>query len=85
MMDYLRANLRYPADARQKGIEGTVYTSFIVEKDGSVSEVKTIRGIHEEADTEARRVVQNFPKWVPGKQNGEPVRVRFVLPIKFNL
>jgi TonB family protein len=85
MMDFIRNNLRYPLSARQQGIEGTVYISFIVEKDGSVTEVHTIRGIQPEADAEAARVVQLFPNWIPGKQNHEVVRVRFVLPIKFSL
>ena len=85
MMKFIRENMRYPADARMMGIEGTVYTSFIVELDGSISSVNTIRGISEACDSEARRVVASFPKWIPGKQNGKQVRVRFVLPIKFNL
>jgi TonB family protein len=85
MMVFIRRNLRYPAEARQKGLEGTVYTSFIVEKDGSVTDVKTIRGISPDADAEAARVIQLFPNWNPGKQGGEIVRVRFVMPIKYKL
>jgi TonB family protein len=85
MMVFIRSNLRYPAEARQQGIEGTVYTSFIVEKDGSVTDVKTIRSLNTATDAEAARVIQAFPKWIPGKQSGEIVRVKFVLPIKYNL
>jgi TonB family protein len=85
MMDFIKANLRYPADDRMKRIEGTVYTSFIVETDGSVSSVKTIRGISAASDAEARRVVSMFPKWTPARQSGKIVRVRFVMPIKFKL
>ena len=85
MTVFLKRNLRYPASARQQGIEGTVYVSFIVEKDGAVSDVNIIRGIAPEADAEARRVVEMSPAWTPARQRGEVVRVRFVLPIKFNL
>ena len=85
MMDFIRENMRYPADARQQGIEGTVYVSFIVQSDGTVTDEKIIRGIGASADAEAKRVLEISPNWIPGKQSGEPVSVRFVLPIKFNL
>ena len=85
MMDFIRQNLRYPLEARQKGIEGTVYASFIVEMDGSVSSVNIIRGISPDCDAEVKRMVELFPNWQPGRQAGEDVRVRFVLPIKFKL
>ena len=67
------------------GDDGTVYVRFVVSKDGSISEVKTIRGISADCDKEAMRVVSMMPPWRPGKQNGKPVFVRFVLPIKFKL
>ena len=85
MMTFIRQNMRYPETARQQGIEGTVYISFIVGTDGSVTDAKPIRGISPECDEEARRVVESFPNWTPGKQSGEPVRVRFVLPLKYKL
>lgn len=85
MMNFIRKNMRYPASARRMGVDGTVYVSFVVSKDGSISEVKTIRGISADCDKEAMRVVQMMPPWKPGKQNGKPVFVRFVLPIKFKL
>lgn len=85
MMNFIRKNMRYPASARRMGVDGTVYVSFVVSKDGSISEVKTIRGISADCDKEAMRVVGMMPPWRPGKQNGKPVFVRFVLPIKFQL
>lgn len=83
MMTFIRENLEYPSIARQQGIEGTVFVSFIVERDGAVTDVKVIRGISPECDQEVIRMMKLNPKWVPGKQSGEPVRVRFVLPVKF--
>ena len=85
MMTFLRQNLRYPQEARIKGLEGTVYVSFIVETDGSVTNAFIIRGIEESVDAEAKRVVEMFPPWIPGKQNNQSVRVRFVIPIKFKI
>lgn len=85
MMTFIRSNLRYPLSARQQGLEGTVYVSFIVEKDGSVDSVYVIRGISPDADREAVRVIQLSPNWIPGRHNRQIVRVRFVLPIKFQL
>jgi TonB family protein len=85
MMAFIKQNMRYPAEARQQGREGTVYVSFIVGDDGAVSDVKVIRGISPAADQEAIRVVESFPNWIPGKQKEKAVKVRFVLPIKFKL
>lgn len=85
MLAFIRENMRYPADAREQGQQGTVYVSFIVEKDGSVTSTKVLRGVSPSVDQEAQRVVDMFPKWKPGKQNGQAVRVRFVLPIKFQI
>ena len=85
MMNFLKKNIRYPASARRMGVDGTVYVSFVVSKDGSISEVKVIRGLSADLDKEAVRVVSMMPPWRPGKQNGKPVFVRFVLPIKFKL
>jgi len=85
MMNFIKKNMRYPASARRMGVDGTVYVSFVVSKDGSISEVKQIRGISADCDKEAMRVVSMMPPWKPGKQNGKPVFVRFVLPIKFKL
>ena len=85
MMNFIKKNMRYPASARRMGVDGTVYVSFVVSKDGSISEVKSIRGFQQDCDKEAMRVVSMMPPWRPGKQNGKPVFVRFVLPIKFKL
>ncbi len=85
MMNFIRKNMRYPASARRMGIDGTVYVSFVVEKDGSINDVSVLRGISADCDKEAVRVVQAMPNWKAGKQNGKPVRVKFNLPIKFKL
>lgn len=85
MMNFIKKNMRYPASARRMGIDGTVYVSFVVGKDGSIADVKVLRGISADCDKEAVRVVQAMPHWKPGKQNGKPVFVRFNLPIKFKL
>lgn len=85
LYNYLSANLRYPTVAREAGITGKVFVAFVVEPDGSVSNIKVLRGIGGGCDEEAIRVVENMPRWVPGKQRGKPVRVHFNLPIKFTL
>lgn len=85
MINFIKKNLRYPASARRMGVDGTVYVQFVVGKDGSITEVKTIRGISADCDREAERVVKQMPAWKPGRQNGKPVFVRFVLPIRFKL
>lgn len=82
---FLGRNIKYPASAKDAGITGTVFVNFIIEKDGSVGEVKALRGISEDCDNEAIRVVSLMPKWTPGKQHGKNVRVSFNLPIKFKL
>jgi protein TonB len=85
MLRFLRSKLRYPASARRMGIEGTVYVSFIVNGDGTVREVSVLRGISAACDEEAARVISLLPGWNGGKQNGNPVAVRMVLPVKFSL
>lgn len=82
---YVSDNLKYPAQARRMGIEGKVFVQFVVDRDGSLSEVQAIRGIGAGCDEEAVRVIQGAPKWNPGKQRGRPVRVRMILPITFKL
>lgn len=84
-LKYLNENVRYPTMANEAGIQGRVYVEFVVEKDGSVTNVRVIRGIGGGCDEEAIRVVQNMPKWIPGRQRNVPVRVRFNMPIKFIL
>ncbi len=82
---YLMDNLTYPAAARDSNVQGTVYVSFVVEKDGSISNVEILRGIDDDCDKETIRVIKNMPKWIPGKQRGQAVRVRFAMPVKFVL
>jgi protein TonB len=85
MMDFVSKNVVYPKEAQEKGISGRVMVSFIVEKDGSVNEVKIVRGIGGGCDEEAVRVVKAMPKWKPGKEKGKPVRVSYIMPIFFKL
>lgn len=85
LMKFLSANIKYPAISAEQGIQGSVYVSFIVERDGSISDVKNVRGVSTELDQEAIRVVKTMPAWTPGKQNGKSVRVKFILPIRFRL
>lgn len=82
---YLTENLRYPQMAREAGIQGTVFVTFVVERDGSVTDVRVLRGIGGGCDEEAVRVVRNMPRWQPGRQRGQPVRVQFNMPIRFVL
>lgn len=83
--DYVGANLKYPARAARMGIEGRVFVEFVVEKDGTLTDIKVVKGIGAGCDEEAIRVLANAPNWKPGKQRGNPVRVRMVMPIMFKL
>lgn len=83
--EYLSENLNYPLAARNSKVEGVVYVVFILEKDGRPSNVELLRGIGAGCDEEAKRLVEASPKWTPGENNGEPVRVRMRLPIRFHL
>lgn len=85
MLKYLMENIKYPEQAMKEGIQGRVAVSFIVEKDGSISDVKPVLSVHPLLNKEAVRVVKSMPKWSPGKHNGKPVRVRFNLPVMFKL
>ena len=85
MYAYIQKNLKYPELAKEKGIEGRVFVSFIIEKDGSISNVKLLRGIGGGCDEASVEMVKNMPKWKPAKQRGKPVRCQFNLPIKFEL
>jgi len=85
LMKYLSENLKYPYNAMQQGIQGSVMLQFIVEKDGSLTNIHVLRGIDSEIDAEALRVVREMPKWIPGKQRGQIVRVKFSLPVRFRL
>jgi len=89
MLEFIYKNIKYPAIARENGVEGTVVIQFVVDKDGGISESKVLRDIGAQCGDEALRVVklmdQKGIKWVPGKQRGRPVRVQFNLPVKFRL
>lgn len=82
---FLQQNIKYPQMARESSIQGTVFVTFVVERDGSVTDVRVLRGIGGGCDEEAIRVIKAMPKWQPGKQRGKPVRVQFNMPIKFTL
>jgi protein TonB len=82
---FLQDNMKYPEEAKELGVQGKVFVTFVVEVDGSITDVKVLRGIGSGCDDEAIRVVKSMPKWVPGKQRGVPVRVQFNLPINFKL
>lgn len=85
LMKYLSDNTKYPPAAREAGITGTVYITFVVETDGSISSVAVLRGVSGGCTEESLRVVSEMPQWNPGKQRGKPVRVSMNLPVKFML
>lgn len=82
---FVGKNLKYPAQARRIGVEGKVFAQFIVDKDGSLSDIKVVRGIGAGCDEEVLRILNKSPKWNPGKQRGRPVKVRMIFPITFKL
>jgi TonB family protein len=83
--DFLSKNIKYPDECRKKGIQGRVIISFVVEEDGALSNFQIARGVENDIDKEALRVLKSSPKWVPGYQNGKPVRVAYAVPISFTL
>lgn len=85
MIEFLQTNLNYPKDAKKQKVGGRVLVMFVVETDGSMSNVRVAKKIFPSLDAEALRVVKAMPKWNPGKEKGKPVRVNFTLPIVFSL
>ena len=85
LLKYIQRNVRYPQIAKEYGIEGRVFVTFTVDKDGSVTGVKIVSGVDKHLDMEAFRVVRSIPKFKPGFQRGQPVRVQFTVPISFKL
>ena len=85
LMKYLAANIKYPASAVKAKKQGRVIVTFIVQKDGSITHAKIAKSIDPELDAEALRIVKGMPKWTPGTQNGKPVSVRYMVPVKFSL
>ncbi len=83
--DYVSKKMKYPSQARRMNVEGKVYVQFVVERDGSITDVQAIRGIGAGCDEEAIKVIRESPKWNPGKQRGRAVRVRRIIPITFRL
>lgn len=84
LMEYIAQNIRYPQEALESGIHGRVFVSFVVEPNGSISNVKVLRGIGYGCDEEAMRVVKTMPKWTPGERRGKPVRVAVTIPVNFS-
>ena len=85
LMSYLNSNTEYPVVAQENGVQGRVIISFVVERDGSISDVKVARSVDPSLDREAQRVVKSMPRWTPGKQNGQTVRVKYTVPVVFRL
>ena len=85
LMEYLRDAIKYPVVAQENGVQGRVIISFVVERDGSITDVQVARSVDPSLDKEAMRVVRSMPKWNPGKQNGAAVRVKYNLPVSFRL
>lgn len=85
LFEFLKQNIKYPEDAQKQKVEGRVLAKFVVETDGSISNIEVVKHAFPSLDAEAERVIQSMPKWMPGKQKGQPVRVKFVLPVSFNL
>ena len=85
LMSYLNGNTKYPVVAQENGVQGKVIISFVVERDGSISDVRVARSVDPSLDREAQRVVKSMPRWKPGKQNGSAVRVKYTVPVVFRL
>ena len=84
-MDYIKTNMRYPASAKEKGIQGCVTVRFVVDKDGSIKDSKVLRSVDKDMDAEALRLINTMPKWKPGRQKGQPVAVKYTAPVMFRL
>ncbi len=85
LMSFLSSNIKYPVVAQENGVQGRVIVGFVVERDGSITDVKVMRSVDPSLDREAQRVVRAMPRWKPGKQNGSAVRVKYTVPVVFRL
>ena len=85
LMEFLSKNVKYPQEAYKNGIQGRVIVTFVINKDGSISDAKVVKSVDPQLDEEALRVVHSMPNWIPGRQNGEPVNVKYTVPITFKL
>ena len=85
LLEYLASHVKYPVVAQENGVQGRVVVSFVVERDGSITDVRVVRSVDPSLDREAARVVSSMPRWTPGKQNGSAVRVKYNVPVMFKL
>ena len=85
LFEYLSKNIKYPVIAEENGVQGRVIVTFVVERDGSITDVKVVKSVDPSLDKEATRVVKSMPHWIPGKQNGSAVRVKYTVPVTFKL
>ena len=85
LLEYLATHVKYPVVAQENGVQGRVIVSFVVERDGSITDVRVVRSVDPSLDREAQRVVSSMPRWTPGKQNGSAVRVKYNVPVSFRL
>ena len=85
LFEYLSKNIKYPVVAEENGVQGRVIVTFVVERDGSITDVKVVKSVDPSLDKEAQRVVKGMPHWIPGKQNGSAVRVKYTVPVTFRL
>lgn len=85
LFEYLSTHIKYPTIAEENGVQGRVIVTFVVERDGSITDVKVVKSVDPSLDKEASRVVAGMPKWIPGKQNGSAVRVMYTVPVTFRL
>ena len=85
LMQYLSSHIKYPVIAEENGIQGRVVCTFVVERDGSITDVRVVKSVDPSLDKEAKRVIGSMPKWIPGKQNGAAVRVKYTVPVTFRL
>ena len=85
LFEYLSKNIKYPVVAEENGVQGRVIVTFVVERDGSITDVKVVKSVDPSLDKEAQRVVKSMPHWIPGKQNGSAVRVKYTVPVTFRL
>jgi protein TonB len=85
LFEYLSKNIKYPADAEKKKVEGKVFVTFVVDTDGKITDVSLLRKVFPSLDAEAIRVISAMPNWIPGKQKGQVVRVKYTVPIMFRL
>ena len=85
LFEYLSKNIKYPADAEKKKVEGKVFVTFVVDSDGKITDVSLLKKVFPSLDAEAIRVISAMPNWIPGKQKGQAVRVKYTVPIMFRL